>query len=48
MPALISTIENFHDIQEKATKSNNFSPNFILENKVMENILSMVSLVAMF
>ena len=42
MPALISTIENFLDIHEKATTSGDFSP-----NKVMAKKLSMVSLVAM-
>ena len=45
-PALISTIESFPDIHGKATKSGDFSSN-LLENTVMEKMLSMVSLVAM-
>ena len=35
VPVLISTIENFHDINVKATNSGDFSPN-LLENKVMK------------
>ena len=50
VPALITTIEIFLCvflyIHGKTTKSSDFSP-YLLENKVMEIFLSIVSLVAM-
>ena len=39
VPTLISTIENFLDIQDKATKSGDFSSN-LLENRIMEKRLA--------
>ena len=39
MPALISTIENFLDIHEKATTSGDFSPNKVMAKKIVNGII---------